>query len=352
MDNPSSDGQTKAGDSNPPSNTRTSEHEEIALLFRMATEKLDHVEANAKKEKQQIVRDLARDLEKFRPIDRIASEIVEELREKVSKSVVYAALDERCKTSYRVQNARKRKKEKENKTGSLAPTSELKPLIVDTSGHSTQQLVSEPYSSDDGDDNKPEDSEPVNISEKQKVGGNTEPNSLPPETRAVTECEHCQLKDSRIKELEDIVRKTTQLTPANQIAEENDNKIMQLRRRELVESSDGVIRPHEEASQSRFEDNEDGATNAESKEASPINQNEDLTDTKKKVLVSHIAMPFEALRRDMEAVYRITKGIGMIFFKVSINLEEQVADIEFCGITQQIDVTMTSTGKGKLKEVQ
>ena len=49
------------------------------------------VDANAKKEKQQIVRDLARELEKFRPIDRIASEIVEELRERVSKSVVYAS---------------------------------------------------------------------------------------------------------------------------------------------------------------------------------------------------------------------------------------------------------------------
>jgi hypothetical protein len=55
----------------------------------MATDKLDQVEANAEKEKQQIVRDLARELEKLRPIDRIASEIVEELREKVSKSVIY-----------------------------------------------------------------------------------------------------------------------------------------------------------------------------------------------------------------------------------------------------------------------
>ena len=118
-------------------------------------------------------------------------------------------------------------------------------------------------------------------------------------TRDVPECEHCQLKDSRIEELEDIVRKTTQLTPANQIAEENDNKIMQLRTRELAESCDDVIRPHEEANQSGFDDNnEEGTTNAESKEestiASPINQNKDLTDTKKKVLVSHITMPLEA----------------------------------------------------------
>ena len=93
------------------------------------------------------------------------------------------------------------------------------------------------------------------------------------------------------------------------------------------------------------DNNEEGTANAESNEASAINHNEDLTDTKKKVLVSHITMPFEALRRDMEAVFRITKDIGKIFFKVSINLEEQVAEIELCGITQQKGVTMTSMAK-------
>jgi hypothetical protein len=86
-----SDRHFKLRDSNPSSNTRTSEHEEFALLFRKATDKLDQVEENAKKEKQRIVRDLARELEKFRPIDRIASEIVEKLRKKVSKSLAYAA---------------------------------------------------------------------------------------------------------------------------------------------------------------------------------------------------------------------------------------------------------------------
>jgi integrase/recombinase XerD len=51
---------------------------------------------------------------------------------------------------------------------------------------------------------------------------------------------------------------------------------------------------------------EEEITNAESKEestiASPINQKEDLIDTKKKVLVTHITVPFEDLRRDMYAV--------------------------------------------------
>lgn len=47
--------------------------------------------------------------------------------------------------------------------------------------------------------------------------------------RDVTECEYCQIKDFRIKELEDAVRKTTHLTPANQISEGKDDKIKQLR---------------------------------------------------------------------------------------------------------------------------
>ena len=266
MDNPSSDRQTKPSDPNPSSNTRTSEHEEIALLFRMATDKLDQVEENAKKEKQQIVRDLARELEKFRPVDRIASEIVEELREKVSKSVIYAALDEKYKTSYRVQNARKRKKEKENKTDSLAPTSELKTLVLDRSGHSTQQLVSEPDSSDDYDNNKPQ----------------------------------------------------------RQITETQDSRSGNVNETEKVESGN--------------------ASGMDTGASRTSKQNEATR------YVSHISMPFEHLRRDMYAVSQRTNGMGNIFWKLSIDLATRVAKIEFCGITQQKDVTMTSNGKGVLRE--
>jgi DNA repair protein RadA len=46
--------------------------------------------------------------------------------------------------------------------------------------------------------------------------------------REVTESEDCQIKDFRIKELEDALRKTTQLTPANQISEGSDDNIKQL----------------------------------------------------------------------------------------------------------------------------
>jgi hypothetical protein len=42
--------------------------------------------------------------------------------------------------------------------------------------------------------------------------------------------------------------------------------------------------------------------------------------------------------------------MGNIFWKLSIDLITRVAKIEFCGITQQKDVTMTSIGKGILRE--
>jgi len=61
-------------------------------------------------------------------------------------------------------------------------------------------------------------------------------------------------------------------------------------------------------------------------------------------------MPFEHLRRDMYAVSQRTNDTGNIFWKLSIDLVTRVAKIEFCGITQQKDAAMVSTGNGVLKE--
>jgi predicted flap endonuclease-1-like 5' DNA nuclease len=47
-------------------------------------------------------------------------------------------------------------------------------------------------------------------------------------TKDVIECEHYQIKDSRIKELEDALRKTTQLRPANQFSGGKDDNIKHL----------------------------------------------------------------------------------------------------------------------------
>jgi hypothetical protein len=103
--------------------------------------------------------------------------------------------------------------------------------------------------------------------------------------------------------------------------------------------------------QSGFDYNsEEGTTKPEAKEeptiASPIKQNADLTE--KKVLVSIIAISFEALRKDMATVFQITKGVGKVFFKVSFDLARDTAEIEFCGITQQRGIDMASNGIGRI----
>jgi hypothetical protein len=85
-------------------------------------------------------------------------------------------------------------------------------------------------------------------------------------------------------------------------------------------------------------------------EIAPANkQNEGMTD-RKEMFVSHISMSLADLQKDIDAVSQTTKGEGNIFFEVLVDLGTHEVKIEFCGITQQKDVTMTSTGKGILKE--
>jgi len=105
------------------------------------------------------------------------------------------------------------------------------------------------------------------------------------------------------------------LTPANQIAEEKDNKITQFQK----ESDEHITSASKQNETTRY--------------------------------VSHIPMPFEALQKDLTTVFRTNNGkVADVFFKVSVDLGKRVAQIECCGITQQKDVTMVSTGKGILKE--
>jgi hypothetical protein len=113
-----------------------------------ADSKENHNKVNAenKKRKSQIVQEFARDLEEIGfPTDRIAAEITQQLYKKVSKSLILGCLDEKYKTSYRVENALKRKKKKKPEV--LAPVvqePELKSeIVVDTSGHQMVEPAAE-----------------------------------------------------------------------------------------------------------------------------------------------------------------------------------------------------------------
>ena len=185
--------------------------EEIYSYFQEAIKKLEKVDADAKKEKKQIVQDLVKDLEGKIPTDRIAVEIVHQLR-KVSERLIHDCLDEKYKEKHSVENARKRRKHHQS-TEDLAALVLLKDrntdrqekkVVIDTLGNEVVEPQS-PISkgTDYGDDSG------------REVISQTSP-------KDVNECEHCKIKDSRIEQLED--------TPADQIAERRDDQIEQLQR--------------------------------------------------------------------------------------------------------------------------
>jgi myosin heavy subunit len=190
--------------------------DEISGLVQTAIQKLDHIETNAKKEKTRIVQGLAKDLEGKIPIDRIAVEIVHQLRHKVSERLIHDCLDEKYKQKHRVENARKqRKNQSAEDLAAMVPLNNVnverrkKEVVIDTSGNE----IVEPQTS---------------ISERNDY--NDRGNKVISQQvthRDLTECEDCEIKESKIKELEDALRKTTQLTPADQITVD---KITQLQK--------------------------------------------------------------------------------------------------------------------------
>jgi hypothetical protein len=130
-------------------------------------------------------------------------------------------------------------------------------------------------------------------------------------------------------------------------------------------SSGGVNQPHNQYKQNGIgtdDNNEEGIadpkeesklTHSLNNETTSVNkQNKDLTDRKKKMFLSHIPVSFIDLQKDMDAVSQITNEVGNIFFEVSVDLGASEVEIKFCGITQQKNATMTSTGKGVLQETK
>ena len=71
---------------------------EVSGLFEDARDELEKIDANAERQKKQIVIDLAKDLEGKIPTDSICMEIIDQLRGQVSERTSYAqCLDEKYK---------------------------------------------------------------------------------------------------------------------------------------------------------------------------------------------------------------------------------------------------------------
>lgn len=101
------------------------QEDEISQLFEEAKANLGNMEAQAKKEKKQIIRDLAKTLEGKIPTDIISIEIITRLRGKVSERFVRESLDEKYKQKHRVENARKQTRQGAEEKLNLAAVTPL-----------------------------------------------------------------------------------------------------------------------------------------------------------------------------------------------------------------------------------
>src|SRR5207244_1160655 len=89
----------------------------------------------------------------------------------------------------------------------------------------------------------------------------------------------------------------------------------------------------------------DANSRKESDEVTPsLNYNTEISiknpedteiDKQNKVFDFHFSMLFEELEKDMAAVFKITQGIGKIWFKGRFNLDTGRVAVEFCGHRQQ-----------------
>lgn len=130
--------------------------------------------------------------------------------------------------------------------------------------------------------------------------------------------------------------------------------------------SDGVNKPHDQSKQNGTgtdDKNEEGRSNADSpieesmvthslngEKALASKQPEDSgKDRKKEVFDSHIPIPFEDLRKDMEAVFQITEGVGNVWFHVILDVCTAKVTLDFCGNKQQENGAMISTGHGPMR---
>ena len=90
---------------------QNSDEQRLAQLFADANERIDKVESDSLRSKIKIVKDIAQQIEKegLIPTERIANEIVHQLKGRISAAYVRRNLDDRYKDGHQSNNAKKQK---------------------------------------------------------------------------------------------------------------------------------------------------------------------------------------------------------------------------------------------------
>jgi hypothetical protein len=95
---------------NPTAESEENHDAEVTRLFEDARDKLESIEASSKKQKRQIVVELAKSLEGKIATESICADIVSQLHGQVSAGFIRECLDEKYKQKHRLANARKQQK--------------------------------------------------------------------------------------------------------------------------------------------------------------------------------------------------------------------------------------------------
>ena len=250
-------------------------NQEILSLCNEAIEQIRKVDANSKRQKKQIIIELAKNLEGKIPSNTISIEIVNQLRGLVSESFIHKCLDIKYKDNRRSQNAKQQNKhqsiELETKLENLLdeeeddekmktetapvvdddgnnpalpvaldPEPKKEVIVVGSSGQMLIQKDNENNQSDD-DANEPNPNLTGNQSSGNGVATREDPlcNGQRPEQQLdddhddldLAECSNCRRLMSKNFELEAALLKSTKFTTAYKIdaaKDSDENNILQI----------------------------------------------------------------------------------------------------------------------------
>ena len=158
------------------------------------------------------------------------------------QELIRNCLDAKYKEKHRAENARKQKRHEDTEDlAALVPLNDRqeKVVVIDTFGNEMAGPQPSVIKAVDHDN------------DKEIISQNSR--------RYVAKCEDCQIKDSTIEQLEEALRKTTQMTPADQIAEHRDDKIIQpkneldIRTQELADMTSQYAKLSEKLSRQKDE---------------------------------------------------------------------------------------------------
>ena len=196
----------------------TIEHEdEVSRLFKDAIIKIDQIDKQAKKEKKNIVKDLARDLEGKIRLETICVEIINQLCGRVSERFIRECLDDKYKQQIRAENAKKQKilykaEESYENLAALAPLKQQGEYAK-----KTKQIISVQSGQAGSIERKKEAQLSLTYRTPKE---STIDNKVSGQNRVgdVKECPRCKEKDSTNRELTEALSRQSALVTAEKLS--------------------------------------------------------------------------------------------------------------------------------------